>query len=177
MARLTQYFPYTSWQGLVLPALASRIRVVSRNVNSMGDDQKTDQIFNYKYRNPADVFILLDTRTSPEDTVRLQKKWKGVTVFNSLRSNARGIAVFFKDSIAPKDVQIVNVIPGNLSYLTFTAFDKKFLAINIYGPNRDDPDFYRRHVFNITNFPVHDFAMWAGDWNLVLDQSKDTKNY
>ena len=107
----------------------------------------------------------------------LKKKWKGVSVFNSLKSNTRGIAVFLKDSIAPKDVQIVNVISGNLSYVTFTAFDKKYLAITLYDPNRDDPDFYRNHVFNISNFPAHDYALWAGDWNLVLDQTKDTKNY
>ena len=169
MARLTQYLSDTAWQGLVLPASASRIRVVSRNVNSLGDDRKTDAIYNYMYKNSADIFILLDTRTGPEDTTRLKKKWKGVSVFNSLKSNARGIAVFFKDSIAPKDVQIVNVIPGNLSYVSFTAFDKRYLAITLYGPNRDDPDFYRKHVFNINNFPAHDYALWAGDWNLVLD--------
>ena len=128
------------------------------------------------YKNSADIFVLLDTRTSPEDTTRLQKKQKCVSIFNSLKSNARGIAVFFKDSIAPKDVQIINVIPGNLSYVTFTAFDKNYLAIALYCPNKDDPDFYRQHVFNITNFPAHNFAMWAGDWNLVLDQKKDTKN-
>ena len=51
------------------------------------------------------------------------------------------------------------------------------MAITVYGPNRDNPDFYRQQVFNITNFPAHDFAIWAGDWNLVLDQQKDTKNY
>ena len=84
---------------------------------------------------------------------------------------------FFEDSFAPKDVQIINVIPGNLSYVTFTAFDKKYLVIAHYEPNKDDPDFQCQHVFNITNFPAHDFAMWAGYWNLVLDQKKDTKNY
>ena len=85
MAHLTQYFPYTAWQGLVLPASASRIRVVSRNVNSMGDDRKTDSIFNYMYKNPADVFILLDTRTGPEDTKRLQKN--GKVLVSSTASN------------------------------------------------------------------------------------------
>ena len=50
---------------------------------------------------------------------------------------------FFKDSIAPNDVQIINVIPGNLSYVNFIAFDKKYLVIAFYGPNKDDPDFYR----------------------------------
>ena len=64
-----------------------------------------------------------------------------------------------------------------MSYLTFTAFEKRYLIIAIYGTNRDDPEFYQNHVFNVTNFPVHDYVMWAGDWNLVLDQKKDTKNY
>ena len=50
-----------------------------------------------------------------------------------------------------------------MSYMTFTAFDKRYLAITLYGPNRDDPDFYRKHVFNINNFPAHDFALWAGE--------------
>merc|ERR1712082_71007 len=94
-----------------------------------------------------------------------------------LPPTATRLPIFLKDSIAPQDLQIINVIPGNLSFVTFTAFEKRYLAITIHGPNRDDPDFYRRHVFNITNFPPHDFAMWAGDWNLVLDQKKDTKNY
>ncbi len=53
-----------------------RVRVVSRNINSMGDDRKTDSIYNYMYKNSADVFIFLDTRTGPEDTARLQKNGK-----------------------------------------------------------------------------------------------------
>ena len=150
-------------------ASASKVRVVSRNINSFGDDRKTDSIFNYMLRNKADVFVLSDTRTGPEDIPRLQKKWKGVCEFNHLKTNARGIAIFLKDSIAPKNVEITNIIPGNLSYLTFTAFEKRYLIIAIYGPNRDDPEFYQNHVFNVTNFPVHDYVMWAGDWNLVLD--------
>ena len=64
-----------------------------------------------------------------------------------------------------------------MSYLTFDAFGKRYLIIALYGPNRDDPDFYQNHVFNLANFPNHDYAIWSGDWNLVLDQKIDTKNY
>ena len=56
-------------------------------------------------------------------------------------------------------------------------FEKRYLNIAIYGPNRDDPEFCQNHVFKVTNFSVHDYLMWAGDWKLVLDQKKDTKNY
>ena len=83
-------------------ASASKVRVVSRNINSFGDDRKTDSIFNYMLLNKADVFVLSDTRTGPEDIPRLQKKWKGVCEFNHLKTNARGIAIYLKDSIAPK---------------------------------------------------------------------------
>ena len=71
----------------------------------------------------------------------------------------------------------MNIIPGNLAYLSFTAFVKRYLIIAIYGPNRDATEFYENHAFNITNFPIHDYVLWAGDWNLVLDQKKDTKKY
>ena len=48
--------------------------------------------------------------------------------------------------------------------------------INIYGPNRDNPDFYsliediirERNWYNI---------IWAGDWNLVLNPNLDYENY
>ena len=96
--------------------------MVARNIKSFGDDRKTDSICNYMLRNKADVFILSDTRTGPEDVPRLQKKWKGVCEFNHLKTNARGISIFLKDSISPKNVEIMNIITGNLSYLSFTAF-------------------------------------------------------
>ena len=72
------------------------VRVVSRNINSFGDDRKTDSIFNYMLRNKAYVFVLSDTRTGPEDIPRLQKKWKGVCEFNHLKTNTRGIAIISK---------------------------------------------------------------------------------
>ena len=70
--------------------------------------------------------------------------------------------MFLKDSIASKKVEIFNLITVNLSYLTFTAF----------GPNHDDQSFYQKYV---SNFPAHDYALWAGDWILVLYKKVDTK--
>ena len=107
MAHLTQYFLNTAWQGLVLLASASRIRVVSRNVNSMGDDRKTDSIYNYMYKNPADVFILLDTRTGPEDTTRLQKNGK-VSVFSTTSNPMLEASLFSsKTALPPKTFRLL----------------------------------------------------------------------
>ena len=96
---LTQYFPYTARQGLILPASASRIRVVSRNVNSLGDDRKTNAIYNYMYKNSADVFILLDTRTGPEDTTRLKKNGRVPVSSTALNPMPEALLYFLKTAL------------------------------------------------------------------------------
>ena len=32
-------------------------------------------------------------------------------------------------------------------------------------------------MFNHSTFPSNDYALWTGDWNLVLNPKLDTKNY
>ena len=59
--------------GSALLASASKVRVVSRNINSFGDDRKFDSIFNYMLCNKANVFVLSDARTGPKDIPHLQK--------------------------------------------------------------------------------------------------------
>ena len=90
------------------------------------------------------------TRTGPQDIPRL-KKWKGTYEFNSLKSNTRRIAIFLKDVIAPKNIEINNVIPGNLSYLTFTVFEKNYLIVALY----DQIVMIRSFT---TNISAHDYT-------------------
>ena len=48
--------------------------------------------------------------------------------------------------------------------------------VNIYGPNKDNPIFYKK-IFNIiSNEGITNWII-VGDWNLVLNQNLDTWNY
>ena len=49
----------------------------------------------------------------------------------------------------------------------------------VYGPNEDDPDFYRNVVIAQTeNLEQNsDFTILGGDWNLVMNQDLDTFGY
>ena len=107
MAGLTQYLSDTAWQGLVLPASASRIRVVSRNVNSLGDDRKTNAIFNYMFKNSADIFILLDTRTGPEDTTRLKKNGRVPVSSTALNPMPEALLYFLKTALLLKTSKLL----------------------------------------------------------------------
>ena len=50
------------------------------------------------------------------------------------------------------------------------------LLFNIYGPNRDDPDFYKIIDGIINNFQG-DFIILGGDFNLIQDDKLDLSNY
>ena len=55
--------------------------------------------------------------------------------------------------------------------------DKKILIEALYGPNQDTPEFYTDQVFKKLQEWDPDYAIFAGDYNVALDQEKDTKNY
>ena len=48
--------------------------------------------------------------------------------------------------------------------------------LNIYGPNRDTPDFYKK-LREIINEYSSDFVILTGDFNLVLNPDMDCDNY
>jgi hypothetical protein len=48
--------------------------------------------------------------------------------------------------------------------------------VAIYGPNEDNPDFFRKLVFNINQFD-NSSVIIASDWNVVQDYRVDTVNY
>ena len=54
---------------------------------------------------------------------------------------------------------------------------KKILIQGIYGPNQDSPLFYSDSVFKKIQDWHPDYSIFAGDFNVVLDPLKDTKNY
>ena len=55
--------------------------------------------------------------------------------------------------------------------------DKKILIEALYGPNQDTPEFYTDQVFKKLQEWDPDYAIFAGDYSVALDQEKDTKNY
>ena len=54
--------------------------------------------------------------------------------------------------------------------------DKEFLIVSLYGPNRDNPDFYVELEERISEVGFENLII-GGDWNLVLDFSLDYYNY
>ena len=53
---------------------------------------------------------------------------------------------------------------------------KDILIVNIYGPNRDEPEFYKNLSTQLVKFSISNILI-VGDWNLLLNPEIDGVNY
>ena len=67
-------------------------------------------------------------------------------------------------------------ILGNYIFVTVTIMDRDFLIVSLYGPNRDDPEFYAELEERINDVGFENVII-GGDWNLVLDYTLDYYNH
>ena len=120
------------------------------------------------------MLIVVDTRFSVEMENDIKTEWGGQVLFSSFSSQSRGVALFVKKNLAIKVLDKYNDQQGNLLSVLVEYESKKILIEGVYGPNGDAPSFYENEVFSKINSWNPNYSIFVGDWNLVLDQNKDT---
>ena len=61
-------------------------------------------------------------------------------------------------------------------FILLTFLNRDFLIMNLYGPNRDNPDLYQEIEEHVQELMAPNIIL-AGDWNLVLNPDIDYDNY
>ena len=87
--------------------------------------------------------------------------------FNSLRSNARGVAILVKESCPITNVSAQIIVPGKLTQLTFTYKEENWTIAALYAPNNKDLQFFHT-LFEAENDPNTDQKLYAGDWYISV---------
>ena len=154
---------------------------MSFNPNSVGKNPKRLKIFNALKKKNLDILCLADTRISEVIENEVRSEWGGKSYFSSFSSQARGCAILFRKEF-PAEIDENSVYAdksGNFLCLNFKYENFTITLSCIYGPNEDDPEFYKNVVLLKTELlqSESDFTILAGDWNLVLDQDIDTFGY
>ena len=106
----------------------------------MGPIEMQNKFLSRLKKSKDNMFILVDTRLAMEQDDSIDKRLGQPCVFNSLASNARGVAVFWKDSLDITDVKLMNVLRGNYSRLSFTHNKERYLVKCLYAPNKDSSE-------------------------------------
>ena len=156
---------------------ATKFKILAFNANSIGKNPKRRKVLLHLNKKNPDFILISDTRICKTIEQTVREEWGGKCLFNSFSSQARGVAIFLKkdNTAAILDKYCDNT--GNMIALLINYEGKRILLECIYGPNTDSPDFYSEKVFKKINEWQPDFSILAGDFNIALDPSKDTKNY
>ena len=156
---------------------ATKFKIVCFNANSIGKNPKRQKILKFLLDKNPDFVLINDTRLGKNTETAVRDEWEGRCIFNSFNSQARGVAIFLKKNNPAKILDSFKDDNGNVLAILIDYEGKRILLQTLYGPNQDSPNFYSDLVFNKIEQWMPDYSIFAGDWNVILDQNKDTKNY
>ena len=148
----------------------------SANCQGLRDLKKRVDVINYLKETKSHIICLQDTHLNEADTKDFKKVFGGTFYLHGHTTNSRGVAVLFANNFDFKINAVHKDKDGNYLNLQIEMYNLKINLITIYAPNVDNPNFFR----TIENLILHsdaDYNLLCGDFNLVLDPSKDAFNY
>ena len=154
----------------------TKLTFVSCNCQGLGDFHKRKDVFQYLREKKYDVYFLQDTHFDVKQNLQIRSEWGYESFFASYNTQSRGVAILFNNTFDFKAKVIDSDPQGNFIILNLKTFEEEFTLINIYGPNRDNPDFYLKVKQKIIDLNLTNI-IWGGDWNLVLNPNLDLDNY
>lgn len=156
--------------------MGDELSIVSMNVRGLGDAKKRRDVFNWLRKQDCSIICLQDTHTVDRLERIWETEWGYKAMFCSFRGDSRGTAILFCNNFEFRLHKVKKDPGGNYIALDMEALNMRFTLINIYGPNRDSPDFYREISETTLDFGNSSVIM-CGDWNLVQNYELDCYGY
>ena len=137
---------------------------------------KRIDVINYLKDKKPDILCLQDTHWLSTDIKEIKKIWEGECILNGNRPNSRGVAILLGENFEYKTSEITSDELGNMISVSVKIDSFSLKLINVYGPNKDSPDFYNTITDCMTS-SQDTYTLLCRDLNLTLDPKKDCHNY
>ena len=153
------------------------ISVLSVNARGIRNLLKRNRLFLYRQNKGADFFFIQETHASDVDVSFWRSQW-GKNVWFSFGSNrSAGVAILqgkFKGNI----IRHLSDKNGRWIIILVEIDDSQFVIINVYGFNNKQSN---KALFFTIEGKINQLlltfrtakVLWGGDFNTVLDDSKD----
>ena len=151
--------------------MASCIKILSMNCQGLGDQNKRKDVLHFLKEKKYAIYLLQDTHFTNKEENYIRTMWGYECFFDCFSSQSRGVAIFINNNFSYKLHRIKTGNDGNKLILDITIQDKRLTLVNIYGPNRDKPTFYR-DLKNDILFFENETVIIGADFNLILDEEK-----
>ena len=146
------------------------------NAQGLGDKGKRNDVINLLKNKKYSICMLQDTHFTELEETYIKIQWGYNCYFSNHNSQSRGVSIFINNNFDFKFKKLEKDTGGNLLILNCKICDKDITLINIYGPNRDSPDFYQNLSKRMLKYENSSFIL-AGDFNLILNPDIDAFNY
>lgn len=148
------------------------INVCSYNVKGIRDSVKRRKVFYLMHHWKVDICLLQEVHCCLEDEKIWKSEWGGQVFFNHGDRNARGVMILLSKTFPGKIVSVKRDNQGRVLIIWVEINDSIFAIVNLYSPNVDRPQFFIDGISLLDSLESN-FKIIAGDFNTVLDLSKD----
>ena len=152
------------------------INVFSCNVRGLGEQHKRRDVIHFLKNNKCDILMLQDTHLTQEKTSSFNSLWNGKAYHSCFKNNSRGTSILFNKNIQHEVINTFTDEKGNFIILECKISTDTYILGSVYGPNRDEPDFYER-IGNILDSTDYDHVIIGGDFNFVVNPDVDCYGY
>ena len=139
--------------------------ILTQNVCGLRDDKKRKEVFWY-HRSKADIVCFQETHSSPQDEAIWRNQWRGLTFLSHGTNRSKGVFVGVRQNFPMNVISVKIDKTGRYVVLQFSHENEKFVLVNLYAPNRDNPEFFLE-AFRSTEILVGKRIL-CGDFNLTL---------
>ena len=134
---------------------SSSIDIIYANIRGLRQQFKRFDISEYFKKLKADIVCLQETCLAQKDLNTLKKEWNVEYFIAGNSTNSRGVAVLINNSFEYTILSSHKDPEGRYIILEISVTNLyTFFLIDIYGPNRDDPDWFStlfNKVRNVSN--------------------------
>ncbi|KAJ1209187.1 hypothetical protein NDU88_004565 [Pleurodeles waltl] len=106
---------------------------------------------------------------------RLKAGWVGESHCSTYSSYARGVAFLLRKGLQWRTRRVVADPNGRYVLLSGTLSDRACRLVAVYGPNVDNPEFFRE-LWRLVESLGAGAVIWGGDFNVVLDPRMDHRS-
>ena len=151
----------------------ANLRIMSCNVQGLQTAEKRIDVFDYMKSKNYDIYCLQDTHFTNENETQIIDQWgNSNSIFSHFKSNARGVAILFNKNLDYKIYTCKKIIDnnGNFIIVDLNIYNQRLTLINLYGPNADNPIFFKK-ISNIIDDIGNSDIIICGDYNCVSIQN------
>ena len=120
------------------------------------DNNKLRETFLYLRRKQFSVYMLQEIHCSKETVDLWCAEWGYRAIFSSFSSQKAGVCFLFNNNFSFEITkQFIDPL-GRFIILDLKTDDRVLTLLNIYGPNQDDPDFFKQVANLMLDFKCED---------------------